>query len=246
MKEAYYFPHDSNAIHDPKCAALINDHGMTGYGFYWMLIEVMHEQGGKIEKFPKLYDGLSHDFHCEKELAVKLIEALLNDYNLLQQDDKHIWSDRVLRNIGERKMKYDAKVEAGRLGGIKSGLTRSLQSKSKQNEAPLEANEQKERKGKEIKQEQSLESISEIHFKDVWSKYPSKTGVGIALRNFRKTVKNLEDLDLIKNCLKTYLAHLAANDWKKPQNGSTWFNNWRDWIDFKETAQPKPQAWVKP
>lgn len=100
-------------------------------------------------------------------------------------------------------------------------------------------NIQEVKKVRSKEQTQPLEGISEIHFKDVWKDYPSKTGVGIALRNFRKTVKNLEDLDLIKNCLKTYIAHLAANDWKKPQNGSTWFNNWRDWIDFKEPQNPQ-------
>lgn len=43
-KDAYYFPHDSNAKDDPKCVLLIEQLGMEGYGIYWMLIEVLREQ----------------------------------------------------------------------------------------------------------------------------------------------------------------------------------------------------------
>ena len=43
-KDAYYFPHDSNAKDDPKCVLLIEQLGMEGYGIYWMLIETLREQ----------------------------------------------------------------------------------------------------------------------------------------------------------------------------------------------------------
>lgn len=86
----------------------------------------------------------------------------------------------------------------------------------------------------------------DLEFKKIWEKYPSKTGVGKARERFIEKVKSKEDLDLINKCLEIYLMHLVANSWKKPQNGSTWFNNWRDWVDFKEsedvvkTNGPKP------
>ncbi|NQS90202.1 DUF4373 domain-containing protein [Patescibacteria group bacterium] len=147
MKDTYYFSHDSNAHRDPKCSALINDFGMQGYGLYWAIIEILHEQGGKLQKFPKLFEGLAFELQITKEALIKQIEAMLHDYNLLQEDDKYIWADRVLKNIEERKAKYQLKAEAGRIGGIMSGISR----KTKQNEAPLEANEPKERKGKERK-----------------------------------------------------------------------------------------------
>lgn len=150
MKETYYFPHDTNATHDPKCLALINDFGVHGYGFYWLLIEVLHQQrDGRLEKFPKLYDGLAYEFKTTKEDVAKLIEAMLHQYNLLKEDDTHIWSDRVIRNLENRRIKCEVKAESGRIGGIKSGISRRT---LKQNEAPLKANEQKERKGKEIKE----------------------------------------------------------------------------------------------
>jgi len=44
MKDAYYFPHDSNAMNDPKVIVLIGEMGMEGYGIYWSLIEHLREQ----------------------------------------------------------------------------------------------------------------------------------------------------------------------------------------------------------
>ena len=150
MKDCYYFPHDSNAKDDPKCAALIREQGMFGYGFYWLIIETLHEQReGKLEKFPKLMEGLAQKFQCTPEQCLKQIEALLHDYKLLQEDEKYIFSERVTRNLEERQRKKMAKVESGRIGGLNSGISRS---KSKQCFKDAEANEPKERKGKEIKE----------------------------------------------------------------------------------------------
>lgn len=159
-KDAYYFSHDSNAQNDPKCAALIHDHGMEGYGFYWCFIELLHQQsGGKLEKFPKLIDGISHQFGCKKEFVTKQIEALLHEYFLLREDEKYIWSDRVLRNLEEKEEKRQIKVDAGRIGGIKSGLSRRSELSGNDNEAVVKANEAvvknlKQSKVKEIKRKE--------------------------------------------------------------------------------------------
>ena len=85
----------------------------------------------------------------DKEDLTKQIEAMLNDFELLLQDENYIWSERVIKNLNEREAKRMLRVEAGKKGGIKSGISRCTRSK---NEAMLqknEANEAKERKGKE-------------------------------------------------------------------------------------------------
>lgn len=41
MKDAYYFPHDSNAKDDPKLSLIIEDLGLNGYGAYWVIIELL-------------------------------------------------------------------------------------------------------------------------------------------------------------------------------------------------------------
>ena len=173
-KDAYYFSHDSNARNDPKCASLIQQSGMEGYGLYWSLVEMLHEQkGGKLEKFPGLIGGIAFQFHMTIEATSKQIEALVKQHFLLREDEKYLWSDRVLRNLEERKGKHVAKVEAGKQGGIKSGETRRLAKQNEAvleaneavleaNEAVLEANEQKESKVKEskVKEKRDGEIIS--------------------------------------------------------------------------------------
>lgn len=163
---SFYFSHDYNAHKDPKCSALINDFGMAGYGLYWILIEIMYEQGGKIKKFPKLMDGLAFQLRIEKEALLKQIQALVKDYELIKEDDEFLWSTRVLRNLEERDQKYLARAEAGRKGGLKSSKYKDESSNDqamlKQNEALLNTKQPNKRKEKEIKVSMSLEEIKNL------------------------------------------------------------------------------------
>jgi hypothetical protein len=155
MKDAYYFPHDSNASRDPKLAALRSKFGFEGVGIWWTLVELMHEQkDGKFEKFPGLTAGLAFQLSIDEAMLKQIIFASINEFYLLQEDDKYIWSKRVQGNLVERLNKRMKRVEAGRLGGLSSGEKRS---KMKQNEATLEANEPKESKGKERKDKKRFE-----------------------------------------------------------------------------------------
>ena len=71
-------------------------------------------------------------------------------------------------------------------------------------------------------------------FESRWNLYPSKDGRKAAEKHFRATVRSEEELADFDTALKKYLEHLRVNDWKKPKNGSTWFNNWQDWISWTE------------
>lgn len=162
-KDSFYFSHDYHARHDPKLAALIKIHGALGYGVYWDFVEILHEQGGKFEKFPKMYEGLSQELKLNEATLQAIISSMINDFRLLKEDDTHIWSDRVIANLQEREQKRLQKVESGRLGGILSGKKRS---KTKQRLKQNEANEAKERKGKErkVKKSSANETFSNEDF----------------------------------------------------------------------------------
>ena len=67
-------------------------------------------------------------------------------------------------------------------------------------------------------------------FEKLWEVYPNKDGKKSALKHFRASVTTRKDCHLISYALTSYLDHLRQENWKKPKNGSTWFNNWRDWI----------------
>lgn len=73
----------------------------------------------------------------------------------------------------------------------------------------------------------------------IWGKYPNKDGMKAAKRHFQASVKTMQDWMDIQNALTNYL--------KSPKvlegfikNGSTWFNNWRDWVNYKGVSIPKP------
>jgi hypothetical protein len=70
-------------------------------------------------------------------------------------------------------------------------------------------------------------------FELVWAKYPSRTGRKAAERHFKLSVKTMTDFLDIQRALDNYKkSDRVRNGYI--QNGSTWFNNWRDWTTFVE------------
>ena len=81
-----------------------------------------------------------------------------------------------------------------------------------------------------LKDEKPLDKEEE--FEKLWLKYPNKDGKKAALRYFKASVNTKEDLADIEKGLKNYLdSPQVKRGYIK--NGSTWFNNWRDWVDYK-------------
>jgi len=87
-----------------------------------------------------------------------------------------------------------------------------------------------------------------IEFELLWRQYPQKDGKKAALRSFFATVRTYGELDNIKKALSNYTSHLKApcNEWKRAKNGSTWFNNWEDWVDYDGSAGARVAEQVKP
>ena len=75
-------------------------------------------------------------------------------------------------------------------------------------------------------------------FEAIWSKYPNKDGHKAAQRHFRASVKTDQDWADINKSLANYLTSERVQK-NFIKNGSTWFSNWRDWLEFKEDICPK-------
>ncbi|GBG95212.1 hypothetical protein LFYK43_16710 [Ligilactobacillus salitolerans] len=77
-------------------------------------------------------------------------------------------------------------------------------------------------------------------FEEIWNQYPNKKGKQQAFNHYKawrkKSSKNTNEYLFEK--LELYKKHLAANSWKQPMNGATWFNGRFD--DQLEVEQ-KPQ-----
>ncbi len=81
-------------------------------------------------------------------------------------------------------------------------------------------------------------SIYTKKFEEVWKRYPKPTGKKAAFRHFKASVKTETDLKSINKALDNYS---ASEDVYKGfiKKGSTWFNEWQDWINYTNPVCPK-------
>ena len=108
---------------------------------------------------------------------------------------------------------------------IRDNYTKDLQAVSKKPSKQKEKEKEKERiKPKDV-----------FSFEDIWKRYPNKDGRKSALSHFNKTIQTGEDYTSINKALDNYL---QSDKVQKGfiKNGSTWFNNWQDWVDWEETG----------
>lgn len=71
-------------------------------------------------------------------------------------------------------------------------------------------------------------------FDSLWREYPKRLGVKEARKHFNASVKTEADISAIRIALAKYKQHVKDKERQFIQYGSTWFNNWRDWVEFSE------------
>ena len=81
-----------------------------------------------------------------------------------------------------------------------------------------------------------LKDTKTFPFEEIWAQYPKRVGKKEAERHFRASVKTEQDWEDIQTALKNYLEYLKRKQEIEEfiQYGSTWFNNWRDWVNYKK------------
>jgi len=85
-KDAYYFPHFSNARHDRKIKRITKELGVEGYGIYFMLLEVLREQTDL--RYPLAdVDLLADEFRTSEGK----ITTIINNYNLFEIDSEQMF-----------------------------------------------------------------------------------------------------------------------------------------------------------
>ena len=90
-KDAYYFPHYSNARNDSKLLKLRRVLGVEGYGIYFMLLEILREQTDF--RLPiKIVEELEYDLRVSKE---KILSVITN-FELFEVDSEFFFSPKLL------------------------------------------------------------------------------------------------------------------------------------------------------
>lgn len=112
-----YFPHDYAATTDPKIQALIGEHGASGYGIYWRIVEMLHSDVRHILPLKKyIYIAIAKQMLANAEKIEAMVNECINTYDLLVSDGENFWSERVLRNIEARAQISKKRAVAGKRG----------------------------------------------------------------------------------------------------------------------------------
>lgn len=105
------------------------------YGFFLWIVEVLNQTNdGWIELDQIFAVGLGSEIGWKPDEVIEAITKLIEAKLFLLQDGKFA-SKKALEGFREASKVSQARAEAGRKGGIKSGTSRASGSKTKQNEA---------------------------------------------------------------------------------------------------------------
>ena len=114
-KDAFYFPHFSNARNNRKIRRLRKELGPEGYGIFFMLLEVLRGQNGY--KYPIVdIDLLADEFSTSEQK----IQTVISGYGLFNVDENQMFFSNMvvyLRPYLEGKQKK-------KISGIKGNLIR--------------------------------------------------------------------------------------------------------------------------
>jgi hypothetical protein len=119
LKEAFYTSHDSNARNDPKCAALRSKYKSEGYGWFWIIIELLRDQPNykyPINKYT--FDTFARELQCERNAAIEFVNDCCHEFAddksaLLCMDDNYLWSESLIRRMqGVEKRRESARNAA--------------------------------------------------------------------------------------------------------------------------------------
>ncbi|MEK5089087.1 DUF4373 domain-containing protein [Paenibacillus sp. FSL M8-0228] len=219
MKEAYYFSHDSNARHDPKITAMRGVYGSEGYGWYWILVEMMRESNGyKLDMRSKYaYYAFASQMQCDSETAYKFIQDCITEFDLFAADATHFWSASLLRRMEKKEEKSEkARKAAEARWGKKTAPDKGSSEPTENDECDLDANAYadeskndalKESKGKESKRNKNdLKDMYSDEFESFWNEYPRKIGKKDCYKTWQKIIKAGEKPETIIQCAINYRA----------------------------------------
>jgi hypothetical protein len=152
MKDAYYFPHFSNARNDRKLKRVIKTLGVEGYGIYFMLLEVLRDQNDFCYPISDI-DLLADEFGTSEAK----VTAVIRNFELFNIDEEHrFFSINLIRYLEPMFKMRQQRIEAGKASGKARKGRAELNDRSTTVQRMLNENEQ--RKGKENKGEENKEN----------------------------------------------------------------------------------------
>lgn len=99
--ETYWFKHDFNARRDQKILEMRSVYGAEGYGWWWMLIEMMRESSDYKLKLSGKYaiPTLAKELDADPDHLQQFIDDCIHEFELFQSDKKTFWSPSLMRRM---------------------------------------------------------------------------------------------------------------------------------------------------
>lgn len=99
--ETYWFKHDFNARRDQKILEMRSVYGAEGYGWWWMLIEMMRESSDYKLKLSGKYaiPTLAKELDTDPTQLQQFIDDCIHEFELFQSDKKTFWSPSLMRRM---------------------------------------------------------------------------------------------------------------------------------------------------
>lgn len=272
-KDAYYFPHFSNARHDRKLRRVRKELGVEGYGIYFMLLETLRDQ--ELFRYPiEDLDLLADEFGTSEQK----IRTVICNYDLFQVIDLDGKESFVSMKFVEYLQPYLDNKHRNRINGIKGNLIKygyitkviaenltdaeilELDEQRKNmlllpsggdsgGEQPSDRKESKVNKSKVNKNK--IEEIEKIN--NMRMKFPGTKTKADALKKIPSILKE-HDIEELERCIDRYTKDVAEKRKSQPGlsylNESTFWNGrYVDYLDENYTeikAQSNPLAYKQP
>lgn len=174
MKKTYYFQHDFEAISDPKIQYILAKFGAEGYGLWWRIVEMLHQdEHNRLPLKPYVLFALDGQLSLDSGVSKSFIDTCIDDVELLQTDGEYFWSERVLKNVGKMQDIKEKRSNAGKESAKKRSENQAVATSAQQNSTSAQQNSTKEIKRNKIKQytkpslSEVIEFFNENGFQDV-------------------------------------------------------------------------------
>ena len=143
-KDAYYFPHFSNARNDFKLLKVRRVLGLEGYAIYFMLLEILREQTNYRYPINGIED-LAYGWHISKEKIV----AVVTNFDLFTIDEDDFFSIKLIQYLQPYIEKTDRAKKAAVIRWKNAKLLALKKNTSNANAVHLQCKERKEKESKE-------------------------------------------------------------------------------------------------
>lgn len=102
-KDAYYFSHDAGARNDPKISAMRMEYKSEGYGWFWIIIEVLREQEEyRLPCKDYIWNALAMQMQCTKEECIDFVSACTDRFELFESNGEFFWSNSLIKRMTAR------------------------------------------------------------------------------------------------------------------------------------------------